>query len=170
MFNLHDLDSVKAVQQELIQQMKAVAADPSATDNPISQGIDLALLKRSGKPDDTLKAEILQALDSHRAQILEALKGQQLALSSVGRHIREGYQGSLFRLFENPAMEVLDGGAYLQRAIDRGDLETLKVAATQIVNRLNRARSIRDQALRTTTTITPPAGEVGLTGHAPSVS
>ncbi len=64
-----DLDSAAQARRELVKQIRAVEADPTKVDTPISMAIDIQALRRSDNPADKSAAEVLALLQEVRADI-----------------------------------------------------------------------------------------------------
>lgn len=77
--DLHDLDSVETAKQEIITQVKALEADTTAIETPISVSLDLQLLRQSEKPEERSLADILASVSDLRASVgkIEAKIGTQ---------------------------------------------------------------------------------------------
>lgn len=58
----HDLDSVARAREEIVRQVRAVEANPSEVDNPISAAMELHSLRLSENPLEKSNAQILAAL------------------------------------------------------------------------------------------------------------
>jgi hypothetical protein len=65
----HDPDSVARAKEELTTQIKAVEADPSKVDTPISVAIDLQVLRQSEDPLGKSSAEIIESLQELRTMV-----------------------------------------------------------------------------------------------------
>lgn len=65
--NHHDLDSVAHAKEEMIKQIKAVEANPTEVDTPISAAMEIQLLKRSDNPLEKSNAEIISMLQEIRS-------------------------------------------------------------------------------------------------------
>ena len=66
-----DLDSVEEAKAKIIEQIKAVEADPDAVDNPISMAVDLKALRESGDADQRSTADIVAGLVELREMVGE---------------------------------------------------------------------------------------------------
>lgn len=77
--DLHDLDSVETAKQEIITQVRALEADTTAIETPISVSLDLQLLRQSEKPEERSLADILASVSDLRTSVgkIEAKIGTQ---------------------------------------------------------------------------------------------
>jgi hypothetical protein len=67
----HDLDSVARAKEEIVRQVKAVEANPSEIDTPISVAIELQSLRQSDNPLEKSNAEILVILQQISTAVTE---------------------------------------------------------------------------------------------------
>ena len=99
-----DLDSVEAAKNEIIHQVRALEADASDIETPISVSLDLQLLRQSEKPEERSLADLVAAVSDLRSGLskLEAKIGTsdeegaldeiQNAIKSLPRRLDEHFE------------------------------------------------------------------------------
>ena len=65
----HDLDSVEEAKREIIAQVKALEADASVLETPISVSLDLQLLRQSDNPEQRSLADVLSVITELRTSV-----------------------------------------------------------------------------------------------------
>ena len=63
----HDLDSVETAKREIAAQIRALEADPSDLETPISVSLDLQILRQSEKPEERSLADLVSLVADLRA-------------------------------------------------------------------------------------------------------
>ena len=66
-----DLDSADRARQQLNDQIEAIHADPENVESPVTQAIDVRMLRGSGKQTEQYLGEIMDMLSGIKAQIAE---------------------------------------------------------------------------------------------------
>jgi len=89
----HDLDSVEAAKNDIIDQVKALEKDASDMETPISVSLDLQLLRQSDKPEERSLADLLASVVELRTSLskVEAkigTKDQQGMLDEIQSELR----------------------------------------------------------------------------------
>ena len=85
-----DLDNVEAAKNDIVEQIKALEADSSDIETPISVSLDLQLLRQSEKPEERSLADLMAAVADLRASLSKVE-------SRVGTKDQEGLLGRKFR-------------------------------------------------------------------------
>ncbi len=65
----HDLDSVEEAKNEIVAQIKALEADSTTMETPISVSLDLQLLKQSDNPEQRSLADVLSVMSELRSVV-----------------------------------------------------------------------------------------------------
>jgi len=84
-----DLDSVERAKTDITKQIKALEADSSDLETPISMSLDLQVLRHSDKPEERSLADLLSAVSDMRSVVgkvegkLPAVEDVQVALKSL---------------------------------------------------------------------------------------
>jgi exonuclease VII small subunit len=75
----HDLDSVEAAKNEIVEQVRSLERDDSDLETPISVSLDLQLLRQSDKPEERSLADLVANVVELRTSLskLEAKIGTQ---------------------------------------------------------------------------------------------
>ena len=68
-FDHHDLDSVEAAKNEIIEQIRALEAAPEDLETPISISLDLQMWKQSENPRERYLGEIVSAISELRSDL-----------------------------------------------------------------------------------------------------
>lgn len=88
LYDLGDPDNVVVSRDQLIEQIRAVEANPTDVDNPISSGIQLQNLVRSDNPLAKSHAEIIATLQELRALTLTALTTRDREISTKKNQVQ----------------------------------------------------------------------------------
>ena len=67
----HDLDSVETAKREIAAQIRALEADPSDLEAPISVSLDLQILRQSEKPEERSLADLVSLVADLRADMVK---------------------------------------------------------------------------------------------------
>lgn len=70
-FDPTDLDSVEEAKKAIVDQIKALEADPGDLETPISLSLDLQTLRQSEDPEERSLAEIVASINSLRSELIK---------------------------------------------------------------------------------------------------
>jgi hypothetical protein len=112
----HDLDSVEAAKNEIIEQVKSLEKDASDLETPISVSLDLQLLRQSDKPEERSLADLVATVVELRTSLskLEArigTKDQQGLLDEIQTELRS-LPARLDEYLESPRVPWLRRGRF----------------------------------------------------------
>lgn len=92
----HDLDSVEESKKEIIAQVKALEADESVLETPISVSLDLQLLRQSDNPEQRSLADVLSVITELRTSVTAMEKRlddpESILPRNYLRHLVERYE------------------------------------------------------------------------------